>query len=123
MFAVSFVHAQNGRISGTVTDKQTGEALVGANIIVVGTSFGAATNVNGEYIINNIPAGNYSVKASYIGYQDVTVSNLTVNSGLTTRLNFELNPVEISTGEVVIISQRPLIEKTSTNAKRIVDNT
>jgi hypothetical protein len=123
MFAVSFVHAQNGRISGTVTDKQTGEPLVGANIIIVGTSFGAATNVNGEYIINNVPAGNYSVKASYIGYQDVTVSNLIVNSGLTTRLNFELNSVEISTGEVVIISQRPLIEKTSTNAKRIVDNT
>ncbi|WP_337873169.1 TonB-dependent receptor [Ignavibacterium sp.] len=123
MFAVSFVHAQNGRISGAVTDKQTGEPLIGANIIVVGTTFGAAANVNGEYIINNIPAGNYTVKASYIGYQDVTVSNLIVNSGLTTRLNFELTSSQISTEEVVIISQRPLIEKTSTNAKRIVDNT
>lgn len=114
--------AQTGRIAGKVTDKQTGEELVGANIIVVGTSLGAATDVNGEYIINNVSAGLYTVKASYIGYQDVTVSNLRVTSGLTTRLDFQLQSKEISTEEVVIISERPLIEKTSTNAIRIIDN-
>lgn len=120
LLAGSFTFAQNGRISGKVTDQQTGEPLVGANVIILGTSLGAASDVNGEYIINNVGAGQYSVKASYIGYQDVTVSDLIVNTGLTTRLNFELQTKGFSTSEVVIVSQRPLIEKTSTNAVRIV---
>lgn len=115
------VTAQTGRISGKVVDKQTGEPLIGANVIVLGTSLGAATNVNGEYIINNVYAGTYSVRASFIGYQDVTVQNIVVNAGLTTRLNFELSSKEIATQEIVIISKRPLIEKTATNAIRIVD--
>ncbi len=113
--------AQTGRISGKVIDKQTGEPLIGANVIIVGSSFGAATNINGEYTINNVFAGNYTVKASFIGYQDVTVQSVVVNAGLTTRLNFELSSKEIATQEIVIVSQRPLIEKTATNAIRIVD--
>lgn len=112
---------QTGRISGKVVDKQTGEPLIGANVIIIGSSFGAATNINGEYTINNVFAGNYTVKASFIGYQDVTVQNVVVNAGLTTRLNFELSSKEIATQEIVIVSQRPLIEKTATNAIRIVD--
>ncbi|MCC7094202.1 MAG: carboxypeptidase-like regulatory domain-containing protein, partial [Ignavibacteriaceae bacterium] len=59
--------AQSGKLRGQITDQETGEALVGANVIVVGTSYGAATDVNGEYIILNLVAGTYEVKASYIG--------------------------------------------------------
>lgn len=121
LLSFSIAAAQAGRISGKVVDKQTGEPLIGANVIVVGSSFGAATNVNGEYIINNVYPGTYSVKASFIGYQDVTIHNVVVNAGLTTRLNFELSSKEIATQEIVIVSERPLIEKTSTNAIRIVD--
>ena len=56
-----------GKLSGSVKDSQTGEPLVGANIIVVGTDYGAATNVDGNFVILNIPPCNYSVKISYIG--------------------------------------------------------
>ncbi|MDP2366079.1 MAG: TonB-dependent receptor, partial [Ignavibacteria bacterium] len=120
LFACSFTFSQTGRISGKVIDQQTGEILIGANILIVGSSLGAASDVNGDYLITSISAGEYNVRASYIGYQDVTVSNLKVTSGLTTRLNFELQSTGFSTKEVVIVSQRPLIEKTSTNAVRIV---
>lgn len=118
LFACFITFAQTGRISGLVTDQQTGEPLIGANLIVVGTSLGAASDVNGEYLITNLVAGQYSVKASYIGYTDVTVNNVLVTSGLTTRLNFSLQPTGLTTGEVVIVSERPLIDKTSTNALR-----
>ncbi len=120
LFSCSFVLAQSGRVSGKVTDKETGEPLIGANIIIVGTSSGAASDVNGEYMIRQVQSGNYSIKASYIGYQDVTVSNVRVVSGLTAEQNFQLSSSNITTGEVVIVSQRPLIEKSSTNAMRIV---
>ena len=46
-----------GKLSGTIKDAQTGEPLVGANVIIEGTNFGAATNVNGEYVILNISPG------------------------------------------------------------------
>jgi hypothetical protein len=118
LFAASFTFSQNGRISGKVTDQQTGEPLIGANILIVGTSLGAASDVNGEYLVTNLSPGEYSVKASYIGYRDVVVNGVIVTSGLTRDLNFQLQTSGISTAEVVIVSQRPLIEKTSTNASR-----
>ena len=61
----------------------------------------------------------YSIRASYIGYQDVTVSNVRVVAGLTASEDFQLSSSKITTGEVVIVSKRPLIEKSSTNAMRI----
>ena len=108
-----------GRIKGKVTDLQTGEPLVGANVIVVGTSFGAATDVNGEYVINNVVTGVYDVKASYIGYQSITTSKVRVNADLTTELNFELPAEGIQVGEVEVVALRPLVNKSNTNAIRI----
>ncbi len=112
--------AQTGRVMGKVIDQQSEEPLIGANVIIMGTSLGAATDVNGNFIISQVPPGNYSVKTSYIGYQDVTVEGIRVVSGLTAEVDFRLPSSTIATGEVVIVSQRPLIEKSATNAVRIV---
>jgi CarboxypepD_reg-like domain/TonB-dependent Receptor Plug Domain len=120
LFSCAFTLAQTGRVSGKVTDKETGEPLIGANVIIVGTSSGAASDINGEYTIRQVQPGIYSIKASYIGYQDVTVSNVRVVSGLTADQDFQLPSSKITTGEVVIVSQRPLIEKSATNITRIV---
>ena len=123
LFLPTFLLAgTTGRISGKVTDLQTGEPLIGANIIVVGTSFGAATDVSGEYTISNLDAGVYEVKASYLGYKTVTISNVRVNAELTTELNFKLPATGVSVGEVTIIAQRPLINKSNTNAIRTTTN-
>ena len=107
-----------GKIKGKITDQNNGEPLIGANVIVVGTSFGATTDINGIYSISNLTAGTYSVKASYIGYQPTTISNVRVNVDLTTDLNFKLNVEGISVGEVVVVSERLLINKSNTNAIR-----
>jgi hypothetical protein len=107
-----------GKIKGKVTDLQSGEPLIGANVIVVGTSTGAATDVKGEFVINNLNAGTYTLKASYIGYQTITVSNIRVNSDLTTDMNFQLPAEGISTKEINIIAQRPLVVPSNTNAIR-----
>lgn len=111
--------AQSGKIKGKVTDLTTGEALVGANVLVVGTSLGAATDIKGEYSILNLTAGVYEVRASYIGYQTITLTNVRVNTDLTTELNFQLPGEGISVGEVIVVSERPLINKSNTNAERI----
>lgn len=111
--------AQSGKLRGQITDQETGEALVGANVIVVGTSYGAATDVNGEYIILNLVAGTYEVKASYIGYQAKTISNVRINADLTTGLDFQLPAEGIQVGTVEIVAQKPLVNKYNTNANRI----
>ena len=111
-----------GKIKGNVTDLQTGEPLIGANVLVVGTSFGSATDVNGEFTILNLDAGVYEIRASYIGYQTITVSNVRVNADLTTELNFQLPAEGIQVGEVQVVAERPLINKSSTNANRITTN-
>jgi hypothetical protein len=112
------VVAQTGKLSGKVTDLTNGEPLIGANIIVVGTSLGAATDINGEYSISNITPGTYEIKSSYIGYQTITQTNVRVSANLTTDLNFQLPGEGISVGEVVVVSERPLINKSNTNAIR-----
>ena len=113
--------AQTGKISGTIVDRETNQPLIGANVLVVGTSLGAATDVNGNYNILNIPAGTYSLKASYLGYQDVVIEDVRVNSGLTTQQDFKLPTKSLETQTVVIVSERPLIQKNATNAVRIVN--
>lgn len=116
------VLSQTGKITGKVTDKQTGEPLIGANVIVLNTDYGSATDINGEYTIYNIPPGNYDLRASFIGYQSVTIQNIRVVSGLTQEVDFPIPSTAFATEEIVIVSERPLIEKSSTNAVRIVDS-
>ena len=111
--------AQSGKLRGKITDQETGEALIGANVIIVGTSFGSASDVNGEYIILNLTAGVYEVKCSYIGYQTKTISNVRVNADLTTELNFELPAEGVQVGTVEVVALKPLVNKYNTNANRI----
>lgn len=108
-----------GKLKGKVTDQSTGEALVGANVIVVGTSYGAATDINGEYTILNLDAGTYEIRCSYIGYQSTTISNVRINSDLTTEQDFSLAAEGVQVGEIEVVAERPLINKSNTNANRI----
>lgn len=112
--------AQTGKIVGTATDLETGEVLLGANVIVEGTSLGAATNENGEYIILNVPPGTYSLKARYIGYQEVVMSNIKVSVNLTTEANFALPSETYETDLVLVVAKNPLIQKNVTNSTDIV---
>ncbi|MCD6116401.1 TonB-dependent receptor [bacterium] len=122
VFASAAIFAQtSGRISGKVFDKETGEPLVGANVVVVGTNYGAATNIDGEYMVLNVPVGIYTVKAMYMGYADYIISNIKVRIGLTYRQDFALSSKAIQAEAVQVTAERPMIEKTSTNASRIID--
>jgi len=108
-----------GKLKGKVTDQQTGEPLIGANVLIIGTSFGAATDVNGLYTIGNLEPGSYEVRFSYIGYQAKTVTNIRINADLTTEMNLQLAPEGIEVGEVVVVAEKLLINKYNTNANRI----
>jgi len=113
--------AQEGKVRGKVTDKETGEPLIGANVTVVGTSLGAATDVNGEYVIVTVGVGTYQMRATYVGYQPLTISNVRVNEGLTSEANFMLSSTSVAAPAVEIVATRPLVNKSATSSVRIID--
>lgn len=121
--ATSFpaVHAQNvGRISGTVTDAETGDPLPGANVVIEGTTRGAAASADGSYFILNIPPGRYEVRASMIGYEPTLVVDVVVNANRTTEVDFELASEAIGVEEVVVTAERPDVERDKTSTSYIV---
>ncbi|HLA99969.1 MAG TPA: TonB-dependent receptor [Bacteroidota bacterium] len=119
-FLPALIFAQGtGKVKGAVTDQATNEPLIGASVSIAGTSLGAATDIEGNYIILNVPAGIHTVRASYVGYQVVEISNILVNSGLTTEQNFGLTSEELQLQPVEIVAERPLVNKSATNAVRI----
>ncbi|MGX5689881.1 TonB-dependent receptor [Arcticibacter tournemirensis] len=72
---------QTGRIAGKVTDKKSGEALIGLTVKVEGTSKGVSTDIEGRYNVGSIASGRYSVIFSYVGYQTKRVSDIVVKNG------------------------------------------
>ena len=105
--------AGNSKIAGRITDGKSGEALVGANVVVMGTSMGAATNTVGEYTILNVEPGTYTLRATYISYQTITVSNVRVNADLTTSQDFSLPAEGVQVATVEIVAERPLVKSSS----------
>jgi len=103
--------AQTGKITGTVTDVTTGETLIGVNVILEGTVFGAATDLDGFFAILNVTPGTYNLKASYIGFAPQTISKLRVNIGQTSEADFQLSDESIKTQEVVVVAFTPIVQR------------
>jgi len=101
-----------GKLSGNVIDKETGEALTGANIMITGTSLGAASDIDGNYTILNIPPGKYTVKFRFMGYSVVSVQEVQINVDFTTRLDQGMSSLILEMGEVTVIAKRASLVKT-----------
>lgn len=113
--------AQSGKISGRVTDENN-EPLIAANVLIDGTSQGAATNIDGYYSILNVRPGTYTLNFKYIGYQTQIVSNIAVNADRTTNYNVVLKS-EVLEGEVVtIIAKRPVVEFNQTSTVKNISS-
>ena len=119
-FSQHFSYAQTGKITGNVVSS-SGEFLPFVNILIVGTTQGAATDIDGNFVIIGVSPGTYSVKASAIGFHPVTTENVQVSIDLTTHLNFELTEESIELGEeVVVVATKSLVTKDLTSSTSIV---
>lgn len=96
------VFAQTGIIRGQVIDDNTGEALIGATVLVEGTSAGAAADLDGKFTINSVNPGVYNLVFSFVSYQAKTVQNVEVRSGEVTVQNVRMTDESIGLQEVVI---------------------
>ncbi len=121
MLLVTGLMAQlsTGKIEGVVRDTDTGQLLAGAQVTVEGTRLGNLTNSDGYFFILNIPPGRRDVKFSYTGYQQTTVSNVTVLAGQTMTVNVNLSSTVVELAGITVEAEAdPLIPRDNTVTKR-----
>ncbi len=91
-----------GTLKGRIIDYKSGEALIGANIVIAGTSLGAATDLDGRYYIYNIPPGTYDLTVSYVGYETQTIRRHEIQVKENHYLNVALIPSVMNLSEIVV---------------------
>ncbi|MBN2366584.1 MAG: carboxypeptidase-like regulatory domain-containing protein, partial [Calditrichaeota bacterium] len=112
--------ASTGKISGQIVDADTKEPLPGANVVIEGTSMGAATDKDGFYFIINVPPDIYAVKAMMVGYTTIIKENVRVSVNQTTNVNFEMGEQAIEGEAIVVEAQRPVIQMDVSSSQKIV---
>ncbi len=120
--ALSIFAGTTGKIVGRVYDASTKQGLPGVNVIIEGTTMGAATDLDGYFVILNVPPGTYDVTAQMIGYRKMTIQGVQVIADLTVTLEFPLQQttVELKTG-VKLTAKRKIIKKDVTTSVAIMD--
>lgn len=102
MLTVSSTTYGQGSITGVIVDEDNGETLIGANIRVDGTLFGASTDLDGRYTVTNLEAGTYVLVISYIGYNSITIQDVEVAEGEATVIDMVMIPEAFGLEEVVV---------------------
>lgn len=117
--ALSLWAQSKGTIRGRITDAETGEGLVGVNVMVLGTYYGAATDTEGNYRIPNMSPGVYNLKVSYIGYTVVQRTGVQVQVDEFSTVDIALEPTILALGqEVTIIGDKPLLDVEDTATRK-----
>jgi outer membrane receptor protein involved in Fe transport len=109
LFTFGFTHsltAQNGSLTGVVLDATNGESVIGAAIVIEDTTLGTATDLDGRYIIRNIPAGVYTITISYVGYNTTRISDVEIVSGRQTTLDVLLEQGNLNLDAVTVTAFR-----------------
>ncbi|HIC39270.1 MAG TPA: hypothetical protein EYO79_07370, partial [Candidatus Marinimicrobia bacterium] len=122
IYLVSFVFAgTDGTIRGQVKDAE-GSPLPGVQLFIPDLSMGAIADINGNYIILNLPVGSYDVKVMMIGYQTQTMKEVDVIMDQTVWLNFTMAIAAIEGDEVEVYGEKPLVEKGQTSRKITINS-
>ena len=107
--------AQSGKLSGRVTD-EAGEPLIGATVLILENSQGAAADLNGDYAIIRIPPGTYRVRFSSVGFQTKVVEEVLVTSNNTTTLDVTLGEEIVEGEEILVTAERPIVDVSLTSS-------
>lgn len=102
VLSISVSAATTGNVVGVVIDKATGDPLIGATVMIQGKNIGGFTKLDGKFNLKNIPAGEYLIKISFVGYSPITVANVVVKENQVTTVNVALESESKMTEEVIV---------------------
>lgn len=118
-----FAQDESAELYGIITDKADGVTLIGVNVLISGTSLGAASGIDGDYTIKGISPGEYVIEVSYLGYEKLQYTGITFTAGEKKEMNFELGESAlIFEGDIVIIGEKPLVDIDDPKNQTIIDN-
>ncbi len=105
LFSPVYAFSQQGTLAGKVTDKKTGEAIIGAVVFIKGSSKGTATDLDGAYKLP-LDAGVYSISVSSLSYKPTDYSNIEIEAGKTTTLDVQIEDNSTALSTVTIVGTR-----------------
>lgn len=103
--SASAIYAQTGTIKGTIIDAKTKEPLIGASVLVEGTINGAAADLDGNFVINNVALGTHSLVATYVAYQSETKTGVVVEGTRETIVEFLMKSDDITLEAVEVVAR------------------
>ncbi len=109
-FSQQTTTATTATITGVIKDKKDNSELIGVSVLIKGTSFGAATDLNGRFTIKNVRPGEYTLEISYLGYSKVVMTAIRVKAGEVKEINVAMQPASVTGDEVIVIGKKPLID-------------
>ncbi len=119
--ASALVAQSTGKLEGRVRD-QGGQPIANARIVIVGSTASATANPQGYYFINNIPAGDLSVRVSYVGYKPKEVTNVKMISGQTITQDITLEQTAVQVQEITVVGAvNALVPRDQVTSKQLVD--
>ncbi len=121
VFFSCLIGQEKAILTGKVTDANTGEPLPGVNVIIKGTYYGSATDINGNFTIRELNPGVYNIEVSLIGYKLVQFTGVKINPGERKILNVKMEETVLTLGkEVVVIGEKPLIDVEETASRKSI---
>ena len=118
-FTATLYAGDTGKITGIVTDKDTGEGVVGANVVLEGSTLGAQTDLDGFYAIINVKPGKYDITASSIGYIPMIQKDVVVSVDINTQVSFIIEPTVLEAADPVeVYYEKPQVDPGVTSSER-----
>jgi len=117
LIAVASAHAQSGRIVGSILEAGTNEPLIGATVIIQGTTQGAAADLDGNFRILNVRPGTYTLEFRFIGYRPYTVEGVLVRTDLSTEVNAVMSSETVMGQEIIVQATQDVVIKDLTSSE------
>jgi outer membrane receptor protein involved in Fe transport len=121
-FSSPALFAAGGKIIGKVTDESSGDALFNANVLIVGTSRGAVSDVSGKYVIDNVPAGKYTLRATIIGYEAYESKSVEIKEGGTVTVNMKMKSSSVQIKGVEIMGEGNIVNVRATASTKTLSS-
>lgn len=114
MFSTAGFAQGTGKISGTVTDRKTGETLIGVTVKIASTTKGQSTDIEGRYVITGLTPGKYTLQASYVGYATKNITEIEVKASSAAAVNIVMEESTSQKLNEVVITARASQESVNT---------